>query len=94
MVESVSEAFGDYLINFLVEEHNTGGYKFPSKKDACWVVAYNVLQIMTPPTLKPATTIVYMLNKTEVKRSCQMAKSRVKEIKKKIAKASKQKLNK
>ena len=48
MVESVSEEFGDYSVSCL-HRQKTGKYSFPPDKDICWIPAYNVLCIMTPP---------------------------------------------
>ena len=89
VIEYVFEEFNDYYINFLHGESSNDQFRFPSKKDSCWVEPYNVLCIMSVPIIKPATTVVYKFNKLEVKKSKDMCNSRIRQCEKQIAKSLK-----
>ena len=90
IVKSTCEEFGDYHVNFLTVVSNSDtNLKFPSKQDKCWVEPSNVLKLLSAPNVIAATSIVYKFSKTEISKSQQMAKSRVKEMEKQIAKRKK-----
>lgn len=56
---STSEEIGDHHINFLSAVSNSDtNFKFHSIKDKCWIEPFNVIKVLSSPTLVPATSIV------------------------------------
>ena len=89
LIELISEEFNDYYVQFLEQTKDQNVYKFNTKKrDACWVMSYNVLEILTPPELKKETSssrmINYVFQKKEINKSINDATKRVNLIEKKL----------
>ena len=92
IIESISEEFNDYYVKFLEETKEPYVYKTTlNERDACWVLSYNVLEILSTPSLQRSKTtssraVNYMFEKTEINKSIASAKKRLNIIEKKLLK--------